>query len=306
MTLKLPPRDKFVLVALCDHYNAEDECAFMSQRRLASYTGYTRATVNAALHALEHERGLIESEARTYEDGRNRTKVYRVHVGLVPPTGLIPEEIARLRKLNTTRGEHVKQVDTSEGHVKQVYSPHVKQVDTPHVKQLYNKNPNYRTRTIEPELKTHTSENAEAAQPQPLSPNGDAREITPPAEQRTSPQHLLDAYNENRGPLPAALTLNDKRKRALAKIAKTYAHRSLEIIRAATRQVATDSFWIERGYGLDVLLAGEKYVAKAEAWQQNKHLPRGQADRTRAARIAQRVAYFEEQDRKRAEEEKKR
>jgi len=76
---KLPPRDKFVLVALCDHYNRDEKAAWMKQTTLAEWTGYTRQTVNAALVALESEHKLVVSEPRYYPDGRYASKVYRIN-----------------------------------------------------------------------------------------------------------------------------------------------------------------------------------------------------------------------------------
>lgn len=126
--LKLPPREKFVLVALCDHHNRDEQAAWMKQSTLAEWTGYSRATVNAALVALEDEHGLIKSETRRYADGRNASKIYR---------------------LNLTANS-VKEVDTAPARVNEIDPVRVNRVDSVRVNQLDNKNLELRTVNLEP------------------------------------------------------------------------------------------------------------------------------------------------------------
>lgn len=275
MRQDIPPRDKFVLVALADYHNRDAGYAWMKQGTLAKLTGYTRATVNAALRALEEDHRLVVSEERRYKDGRNASKLYRlVGVDQIAASETPVKEQPRVKEVDTAKATRVNEIDTDR----------VNAVDSVRVKEIDSKNlltENYLTETQE--LK-HMSSDDDARPSKAIS-----------TEQAVTPQQLLDTYNEHRGPLPAALTLNGKRKRALAQIAKAYAHRSPEIITAATRQVATDSFWIERGYGLDILLAGEKYVAKAEAWQQNQHIG-GADNRQEAVKRAKLLKLLREQD----------
>jgi len=126
-TLDLPPRDKFVLVALADHHNQDEDAAWMKQETIAKRTGYTRQTVNAALAALEHEHGLITSRGRKYSDGRNASKIYRLHMA----------------------ADHVKEIDTDAHRVNAVDTDHVKETDTDRVKEIDNKNLKHRTENIE-------------------------------------------------------------------------------------------------------------------------------------------------------------
>ncbi|MDR9392679.1 MAG: hypothetical protein RI554_11710, partial [Trueperaceae bacterium] len=86
------------------------------------------------------------------------------------------------------------------------------------------------------------------------SPNGDTLEP------------LLEAWNENRGQLPAAQKLTSTRKQKLRTLQRdlggfdpTYA-----AIAIAAKEVSQDPFWVQRGYGLDNLLAGQKVIQKAE------------------------------------------
>jgi phage replication O-like protein O len=78
---------------------------------------------------------------------------------------------------------------------------------------------------------------------------------------------LLAAYNDNCGGLPKASTLNTDRKRKLKKLVDEHDfHRALQLLQDATRQIAGDEFWLERGYNLDNLLRG-KVLEKAEKFR---------------------------------------
>lgn len=74
--LTLPPRDKFVLLALADYANDKGE-AYPKQSTLAQWTCYDRSTVNQALASLEAA-GLIESKQTYRDDGGKSVKVYRL------------------------------------------------------------------------------------------------------------------------------------------------------------------------------------------------------------------------------------
>lgn len=137
-SLDLPPRDKFVLVALCDYYNDDQQAAWMKQGTLAEKTGYARCTVNAALQALEHQHGLITSEARSYPDGRRASNTYRIIRNTPTHDRRKPPET------------HVGQSDTAPHRVGQSDTDHVGQSDTDRVGQTDSMNHQHRTRNIEP------------------------------------------------------------------------------------------------------------------------------------------------------------
>lgn len=141
----LPPREKFVLICLCDFYNDDQKLAWMKQQSIAERTGYSRQTVNAALQALEYEHGLIQSESRKYADGRRASNLYRVNFSA-----------------------HVKDVDMEASQVKPVDTVHVNAVDTVHVKDVDNKNLQHRTTNIERKGTAPAAEPAPAT-PKPLS-----------------------------------------------------------------------------------------------------------------------------------------
>lgn len=78
---------------------------------------------------------------------------------------------------------------------------------------------------------------------------------------------LLAAWNENRGVLPGAGRLNEARERALKRLVDEHGDEAVALLTDATRQVARDEFWIERGYGFDVLLRPGRVVEKAEKYR---------------------------------------
>lgn len=107
-------------------------------------------------------------------------------------------------------------------------------------------------------------------------------------EKTTSPtgdtlEPLLEAWNTNRGKLPAAQKLTTTRKQKLRTLQRdlggldpTYA-----AIAIAAKEVSQDPFWIERGYGFDNLLAGQKVIQKAETAFNRGSFDRDQAETDR-------------------------
>jgi len=119
----IPPRDKLVLIIVANYYNDDTESAWMKQGTLAVKTGFNRTTIVHSLHALEHQHQLISSEQRRYADGRNATKVYRLHVD---------------------------QSNTVKPSVDQRNTDSVDLLNTDSVDQRNNKNLKHRTNNIEP------------------------------------------------------------------------------------------------------------------------------------------------------------
>lgn len=76
-----------------------------------------------------------------------------------------------------------------------------------------------------------------------------------------------DAWNENRRGLPAVAKLTDARKARLRALLKQHGADALAVFIDATRAVAVNSFWTERQYGFDNLLAGDKVTGYAEQWR---------------------------------------
>src|SRR5690554_6605542 len=103
----------------------------MKQSTLAEWTGYTRATVNAALEALESEHNLITSETRRYSDGRNAGKVYRINFN------------ARVKRVDSYK---VKEIDSGPpARVNEIDTARVNAVDPDSVNAVDNKNQEHRT-----------------------------------------------------------------------------------------------------------------------------------------------------------------
>jgi hypothetical protein len=78
---------------------------------------------------------------------------------------------------------------------------------------------------------------------------------------------LIEAWNANRGTLPAVKTIGEARKRKLKSVIKQHNGQAADLIRDATRQVSSNPFWQQNRYTLDNLLAGEKYLGHAEAFR---------------------------------------
>ncbi|GAA5534118.1 helix-turn-helix domain-containing protein [Deinococcus aluminii] len=79
---------------------------------------------------------------------------------------------------------------------------------------------------------------------------------------------LLDAWNKNRGTLPEASGLSTPRRKALNTLLSDCGgdlEVALALLADATREVAQDSFWTSKRFGIDTLLP--KALGRAEAWQ---------------------------------------
>lgn len=105
---------------------------------------------------------------------------------------------------------------------------------------------------------------------------------------------LLAAWNDYCGPLPRATRLNDQRRRALKRLVDEHGDEAVALLTDATRQVARDEFWIERGYGLDNLLRSGRVVEKVEKYRATSS-PLSTGERrmaTTAASIARAIGGF--------------
>lgn len=84
---------------------------------------------------------------------------------------------------------------------------------------------------------------------------------------RAIDQPFVDAWNENRGPLPSVLSLDQGRRRHLDKLRAELGDEALEIFTDAVRQVAKEGFYRQKGYGLGNLLAAGNLLTWAEKWR---------------------------------------
>lgn len=75
---------------------------------------------------------------------------------------------------------------------------------------------------------------------------------------------MMAVYNDNCGALPRASTLTKHRRRRLAQLVAEHGDDATALLLDASRQVAHDEFWIDRGYGLDNLLRQGRVLEKAE------------------------------------------
>lgn len=102
-----------------------------------------------------------------------------------------------------------------------------------------------------------------------------ARKSATPTNQQEV-EAIIQAWNDNRGTLPAVTVLSEARKRRLRSLIKEHNGQATALIRDATRQVANNSYWQENRYTLDNLLAGGKYLQHAEAYRHTNERPKYQ------------------------------
>lgn len=88
---------------------------------------------------------------------------------------------------------------------------------------------------------------------------------------------LLDIFNKHRGTLTEAVKLNQKRTDGFTRLLKEHgADEAAKLLEDATKCVAQDDFWLERGYGLDNLLAEPgRVLEKAEKFRSGVRTARG-------------------------------
>lgn len=101
-------------------------------------------------------------------------------------------------------------------------------------------------------------------------------EQVPPAAPRqrqqasdSEAQALLDAWNANRGPLPEVQALNEGRRKAATKLLRDCGwnlEAAVDAVADATREVASDEWWVSKRLGFDVVVPG-KVQGKAEAYR---------------------------------------
>lgn len=81
-------------------------------------------------------------------------------------------------------------------------------------------------------------------------------------------QAFLEAWNDNRGTLPAVTTLNAKRKSMIAALVKEHgAVDAVHLLADAAKAVAADDYWVQKQYGFDNLLRPGRVLEKAEKWR---------------------------------------
>ena len=117
--------------------------------------------------------------------------------------------------------------------------------------------------------------------PAPDAPEGNTREVNTiegntkeknkDSFSEADAREFVDLYNEHRGGLPKAMKANADRIRKLKKLVNEHGvEEAKQLLEAATRQVATNSWYIDNNHGLGNLLANGNYLKHAEAWEANK------------------------------------
>lgn len=119
----------------------------------------------------------------------------------------------------------------------------------------------------EREYKTPSTRERESP-PEQLAASPPREKELHPSKEKELYQLYVDAWNEHRGPLPAIRGLNPQRRRAIDAHVKEHGEAAFLIFIDAVRQVATESFWIERGYGFGNILTAGKALNWAEKWRE--------------------------------------
>ena len=117
----------------------------------------------------------------------------------------------------------------------------------------------------EPDTKNHHIEPPGNPQenPQQQSTGLATRPKTPTAPDADT---FLRVWNAERGPLPAARSLNPTRRTAIARLKREHGDEALEAFTAAVRCVSNNDFYIREQHGLDALLRPGKVQQWAERY----------------------------------------
>lgn len=118
---------------------------------------------------------------------------------------------------------------------------------------------------------TKDLENEETPKPLSAAPTSRPEPSSSSKEKITKGQvdQIVEVYNENCDVLPSVKAVNSARERRVRKIIREHGFdEAYDLIRRATLAVASDDFWrSKQKYGFDNLLAGDKYLQKAETWK---------------------------------------
>lgn len=111
---------------------------------------------------------------------------------------------------------------------------------------------------------------------------------TPPRTRTDNVELVITAYNDHRGKLPAARATNSARRRKIASLIRDLGPtEAIAVMGIAAAEAAQDKFWLDRQYGLDNLLNGQKAIQKAESALNRGTVDRAQAERDRLMRAIQ-------------------
>lgn len=278
-------RDHHILLGLALRAD-RNGITWISQDELARWARCTRHTVMRALGSLEEE-GLIDSEPIRYPDGKVGGKVYRF-AALPMPRDWERERNA-LERSEAVQAAYDKLAQRALA-VEQKVTRAVEQKVTQYVTESHTGR-GTESHSIEDHLETRSETRSETIDLHTANGETSSEPAIARGDKRRGAREDLDAFgeawNENCGPLPKVLAVNDKRRARLRSLIKEHGgfQRALELWTDAVRAVARDEFWQQRRYGFDNLLAGNKVLARAEQWRAGK-VQLGDADARMAANAA--------------------
>jgi hypothetical protein len=234
--VEVPPTERFVLYAIANYADEYGKC-WPGLNAIMVYTGLSRRTIIRAIADLK-DRGLLSTEERTRDNGSRTSNRYMMN--------FMYAEWKPEVSLRHPPGANVTPPPCQDG--------------TPPVSRWHPQNYSLEE-TIEETKNLQSnvdSQNANAKnKPTTVSAAPTIAQIN----------ELIEAWNANRGTLPAVKTIGEARKRKLRSVIKQHNGQAVALIRDATKQVSNNPFWQQNRYTLDNLLAGEKYLGHAEAFR---------------------------------------
>lgn len=253
---KLPGSAGPVLLAIARRAHYRDCTVKLGY--LMDETDQGERTVQKALHTLRELGHIVSADGEHVLYGACSRHVRRVCKNVHPQQGLetVPDEenpslnkgIKEERNKNTPQPPTAQPADAGEGQDQEDQPTHEEQILPT-------------SQAAVPEVPQTPTVAATAPATQAVGGTS-AR-----AENHNQALSLLALWNEHRGPLPRA-DLTDKRVPLLARAAEVLGDHAAARWAGAVREVAQDPYWRKKKYGLDNFLAGQKYVARAEAWAQ--------------------------------------
>ena len=213
----------------------EDHEAWPSHRTIAEWTGFDKRTIVRALESLQ-EAGLIQRQRRARDDGSMTSNQYRLRV-----TPQCQRDTPQCHTVTTPPPESHQGSDTESLGV---------------VSESHTMN-----HQIEPPMNPQGTK----------SKNGALAKL----DGTPTPAELLQAWNDNRGPLPEAKKLNGPRAGAMNRLRKEHGKDVMPLFIAAVRCVSRDEFYIENNYGIDTLLKPGRVQQRAEQYANSNGFTKG-------------------------------
>jgi hypothetical protein len=97
-------------------------------------------------------------------------------------------------------------------------------------------------------------------------------------------ERLAELWNYHCGVLPQCEVIGEKRAAGLDRVLREFGDEAFDRFEAATRYVASESYWQQQGYNIDNLLVRGRVLEKSDKWKASRGMSAG--DRRLAATAA--------------------